>query len=82
MLSDFLHDLETGLPALALGTLAVPNVRTVCTVNVSAVAASKLVDFLPVVSTRLSCIPDDNLAVGLVNVADFCRTFRSAHGFS
>ena len=77
-----LGDLESGLSALAFrtGALAIPDVRSVCPVNMTAVTASELINFLPAVRAGLSCIPNHNLTVG-VNVANFRRAFWCAHGY-
>jgi hypothetical protein len=77
--NDGLDDLEARLSVLTLGTLAIPNIRTIRPIDVPAKAASDLVDFLPMVSTGFTRIPNHNLAVR-INKAHFCSAFWDADG--
>lgn len=76
-----LTDLKAGLSALTfrLWTFAVPDIRPIRPIDVAATAACELIDFLPMICTGLTRIPDHNLPVG-IDVADFRCSFWSPCG--
>lgn len=63
LLASAVLELQSGAPTLALWTLTVMDVGTVRTVHVVAERAVQHIDALKVISTRQTCIPDDDLRV-------------------
>jgi hypothetical protein len=64
---------KTRLAVLAGRALALVDVRAVCPIVVTTVAARKLIDVLRMICAGFPCIPDDHLCIP-VREPDICRS--------
>ena len=77
--ADITLENETRLPVLARGTLALVNVRAICTVVVTTFATGELVDVLRVVRAMLPGISDHHLPVSIPETDCGCPNRLSSH---